>query len=154
MVISSCFSLFLLFETSVYVNIRRWLEYLHVYAQNFHLLFLEQSESFREGIAATRAQLGFWVIGGWSWLSAAQVEKKNVWVFFKALLLLCWADWICGTLQSACFPLSVVCFHCGSLSMGILAQWGLPHSTQHISSKPGCNSHFFRRCYYMGRSLY
>lgn len=37
--------------------------------------------------------------------------KKNVLVFFKALLLLCWAHWICGTLQSACFPLFVVCFH-------------------------------------------
>lgn len=132
MVISFCFSLFLLFETSVYVNIHWWLEYLHVYAKNFHLLFLEQSESLRqtEGIAATRAQLGFW------WLEAGldylQLKwKKNVLVFFKALLLLCWAHWICGTLQSACFPLPVVCFHWGSLSMGILAQWGLPHPTQH-----------------------
>ncbi len=86
---------------------------------------------------------------GFGWLEAGldypqlKWKKKNVWVFFKALLLLCWADWICGTLQSACFPLSVVCFHCGSLSMGILAQWGLPHSTQHTSSKPGCNSLFF-----------
>lgn len=75
------------------------LQYLHVYAHNFHLLFLEQSaaEAWREtrGTAVSRAQLGFhdweagpdyarlgWrgVVGGeggwWIWFSFLQGLPK------------------------------------------------------------------------------
>ena len=56
------------------------LQYLHVYAHNFHLLFLEQSAASRgpeRSTAVSRAQLGFHDWGGWAWLCSTRLEGRE-----------------------------------------------------------------------------